>query len=80
MHSKGNHQLKKKTTLRMEIILATENTHREFISNTYKQLVQLNNNTNSPNKKSSKDLNAHFPKEVRDGHKAHEKMLSITSS
>ena len=64
----------------MEIILAAEDTHREFISNTYKQLVQLNNNNNSPNKKSSKDLNAHFPKEVIDGHKAQEKMLSITSS
>jgi len=62
----------------MEIILATEDTHREFISNTYKQHIQLNNN--SPNKKSSKDLNAHFPKEVIDGHKAHEKMLIITSS
>ena len=64
----------------MDKILVNGDTHREFISNTYKQLVQLNNNNNSPNKKSSKDLNAHFPKEVIDGHKAHEKMLSITSS
>ena len=68
MHSKGNHQLKKKTTLRMEIILATENTHREFISNTYKTLLQLHSKTKqnkkTPNKKLSKYLNAHFPKEV----------------
>ena len=71
MHSNGNHQQKKKTTLRIEDIFAAKDTHREFLSNTYKHLLQLNskkktkqNKKNPLNKKSSKYLNAHFPKRV----------------
>ena len=54
----------KKTTLRMEKNSCNKDTHKEFISNTYKQHVQCSIKTQTIQlKKSTKGPNAHFSKE-----------------
>ena len=53
---KDNHQNGEKN-------LANEDTHKEFMPNTYKQLVQLNIKKKS-NKKLANDLTAHFSKDA----------------
>ena len=70
--------------------LANKDTYREFLFNTYKPLVQLNvkkqnktkqnKKTSNPIKNQPKNKCTFLQRSHRDGHKAHETMLSITSS
>ena len=47
----------------MDKILVNGDTHREFISNTSRQLLQRNVKKQSNKKKSAKNVNAHFSEE-----------------
>jgi len=48
----------------MDKILANRDTHREFISNTYRQLLQRNvKKQSNKKKKSANNVNAHFSEE-----------------
>ena len=61
-------------------IPAKENTYKEFMSNTYKQLAQLNIFLKNPINISQWSKYTFLQRCHRDSHKAQEKMLSITSS
>ena len=60
-------------------IIANETTDKEFISNIYKQLMQLNaRKMNNPIKKQMKELNKHFSKEDKEIVNKHMKRCSMS--
>ena len=58
-------------------IFANKNTHEEFLSKTYKQLVHLDIKETTQSNRGTRFKWTFLHRRHRDSHEAHEKMLSI---
>ena len=75
-NSRGSHKHNKKTNPIMKLC-ANRDTHEEFLSKIYKQLMHLNIKETTQSNRGTRFKWTFLQKRHRDGHEAHEKMLSI---
>ena len=61
----------------MKVICANGDTHEEFLTKTYKLLMHLNIKETTQSNKGTRFKWTFLHRRHRDGHRAHEKMLSI---
>ena len=61
----------------MKVIYANGDTHEEFLTKTYKLLMHLNIKETTLSNKGTRFKWTFLQRNHRDGHEAHEKMLSI---